>query len=146
MNSKEYLTFAKKELNDLLVLIEKKNSDYTGGSQDALANFKLCEEIGLGKAEHGVLIRMMDKVQRIKSFLAKGSLEVANESAQDAARDIIGYSLALLAMLEDKANQKRTEPVQYKIPISGSLSDTTESITRQRIDAEAMCMKEIYGG
>lgn len=145
MNSKEYLTFAKKELNDLLALIEKKNADYTGGSQDALANFKLCEEIGLGKAEHGVLIRMMDKVQRIKSFLAKGSLEVANESAQDAARDIIGYSLALLAMLEDKANAK-PEPIQYKIPISGSLSDTTEAIVRQRIDAEAMCMKEIYGG
>ena len=102
MTQDEYVRFANKELSRLQEIIKQKSADYSGGSDDALANFRLSEQLGLADAEIGLLIRLVDKIQRIKSFLAKGSLEVPNESAQDAARDIIGYSVALLALLEDK--------------------------------------------
>lgn len=105
MNSKQYLDLAEKELKQVLEIIKRKNADYTGGSEDALANFKLCEQLGV-KAEHGVLIRMMDKMQRINSYLSKGSLEVKEETVLDAIRDIIGYAPALIALIDERPKVK----------------------------------------
>lgn len=105
MNNKEFLDFAENEAQAIVNIMRKKNADYTGGeTKDPFANFRMTELMGFGTAEQGLMIRMMDKVQRIKSFLSKGKLEVQNESAQDAVRDIIGYSLILLGMMEEKKN------------------------------------------
>lgn len=95
------MKLARAECEAILSIVQKKNSDYSGGSDDPFDNFKVSERIGLAKAEIGLLIRMMDKVQRVRSFLSKGELQVKNESAQDAVRDIIGYSLVLLGIMED---------------------------------------------
>jgi hypothetical protein len=127
MNKSEFLALAEKELKDILELIKRKNSDYSGGSDDALANFRMCENVGLAGAETGVLIRMMDKVQRIKSYLAKGSLEVPGESAKDAIRDIIGYSVALLALVEEM--ERDTRIIVNKNSGVTNVSDTVGSIT-----------------
>ncbi len=108
MNNKEFLEFAEKEFSLLLETLRQKNSDYTADSPDAFANFKVTQALGLSSAETGILIRTVDKIQRVKSFLAKGSLEVPNESAQDAVRDIIGYSVILLGMLQERAGNKHT--------------------------------------
>jgi hypothetical protein len=78
--------------------IRAKNADYTNG-EGAFANFEVTERLGLSSAEIGLLIRMVDKIQRLKSFLSKGELQVKGESAQDAAKDIMGYALILSAML-----------------------------------------------
>jgi hypothetical protein len=45
---------------------------------------------------------MQDKFQRAKAFCATGSLEVNTEGdkAKDIFRDLIGYSLIALGMLE----------------------------------------------
>jgi len=102
MTKAEYFALAEKEMQGILDLIKRKGNDYSGGSEDVLENFKLAEKLGLAKAEVGLLLRMMDKVQRVRSFLSKGTLDVQNESAQDAVRDIIGYSLALLGLMEEK--------------------------------------------
>lgn len=102
MTNDEFLSLAKQETNKVLEILKNKNSDYTGGSFDPFANFRVTEALGLSNAETGILIRMVDKVQRIKSFVAKGSLQVSNESVQDSLRDIIGYSLILLGMLDSK--------------------------------------------
>jgi len=108
VNQKEYLALAESELLGVLEILRKKNADYSGGSEDALANFKLCQTAGLAEAETGILIRMMDKIQRVKSFVSKGSLQVEDETAKDAARDLIGYSICLLALLEDRQTEKHS--------------------------------------
>ena len=102
MNHAKYLELAEKEMKDLLETLRRKNSDYTAGEDDAFANFKVSEKLGLADAEVGLLIRMVDKIQRVRSFLSKGKLEVQTESVQDAIRDIMGYSLLLLGMLEER--------------------------------------------
>lgn len=102
MNTKEYLDLVEKEMKDLLEVLRAKNSDYTGGSQDPFSNFRVTEKLGLSSAETGILIRMVDKIQRVKSFLAKGKLEVKNEAVEDALRDIIGYSFIMLGMLSER--------------------------------------------
>lgn len=96
------MELVEKELESIKTIIQAKNADYTGGSDDAFANFKVTEHLGLSDARTGVLIRMVDKIQRVKSFIVKGELKVKDESATDAVRDIIGYSLILLGMLKEE--------------------------------------------
>jgi hypothetical protein len=100
MNKQQYMDLVDRELNAIKDVIQRKNADYTGGADDPFANFRVTEALGLADARTGVLVRMVDKIQRVKSFIAKGKLEVKDESVQDAARDIIGYSLILLGLLE----------------------------------------------
>lgn len=102
MTKQQYMALVTTELGNLVKLIEAKNNDYTAGSEDPFANFKITEVLELGSAETGLLIRMVDKIQRVKSFIKKGELKVQNESAADAARDIIGYSLILIGLMKDR--------------------------------------------
>lgn len=94
----EYLAFARKEMETILELLAKKNHDYTAGSNDAFANFRQSEDFGVDVLQ-GVALRMADKWQRIRSFLKLG--ELANESFEDALRDNIGYSLIMLALVQE---------------------------------------------
>ena len=110
MNHAKYLELAEKEMKDLLDTLRRKNSDYCAGEDDAFANFKVSEKLGLADAEIGLLIRMVDKIQRVRSFLSKGKLEVQTESVQDAIRDIMGYSLLLLGMLEERKPKVTVTP------------------------------------
>lgn len=104
LSSEDYLTFLSGLFEDMLKLIEAKNSDYTGG-KGAFANFDKAAELGLDPMV-GVLLRMEDKFQRIKSFVTQGDLKVKSESIEDAFKDIIGYSSICLGMLEqDKRGQ-----------------------------------------
>ena len=88
------------ELKDTL---RRKSSDYTGGegSQDPFANFKSTEVLGVDPVI-GIMIRVMDKIQRIRSFVNDGELKVANESVYDAFDDIIGYTILAKAMVKQK--------------------------------------------
>ncbi len=102
MKREDFLCLAERELHGMLTVIKQKNHDYTGADDDALANFKITEKLGLSDARTGLLIRMVDKIQRLRTYIAKGQLQVPGEGAKDAARDCIGYSLLLIAMLEEQ--------------------------------------------
>lgn len=101
MSREEYQEFLEATLNRLKEVMRQKNADYTGGDNSPFANFKVSEHLGLADAKTGLLIRMVDKIQRLKTFIAKGELQVEGEGAEDAALDIVGYGLLLLGMLED---------------------------------------------
>lgn len=99
-NTKQYLEFVKTTLDDLQILIQRKNSDYTNGA-GPFANFEQASDFGVDPFK-GLMVRMGDKMQRIKSFCSKGELQVANEGVDDALKDLIGYSLIGLAMLDER--------------------------------------------
>ena len=68
---------------------------------DPFANVRASQEFGT-KPWVGALIRMNDKVTRLKAFARKGVL--ANESAEDSMLDIAVYGLiALILYREEKA-------------------------------------------
>ncbi len=81
-----------------------KNTDYSGGGDNdhPLANFLGSQEIGIDP-EDGILLRMFDKWQRIKSFKKNGSMAVKDEPFEDALKDIANYCLLLLAYRAEKA-------------------------------------------
>jgi len=72
-----------------LALSKKKGKDYTG-KDDSLANLRV---FGV----KGVIIRLFDKLYRLKSIEESGKIEVMDESVEDTFIDVIVYSA--LAMI-----------------------------------------------
>ena len=81
-------------------IMKDKNHDYTSGSADPFHNFRGSEYLGV-KPEKGILLRIQDKMMRLSTFINKGKLNVANESAEDAIIDIINYCILIKGLIED---------------------------------------------
>ena len=79
-----------------------KNTDYTGGSDDPFANFRISEVFGVHPVV-GILMRISDKMQRIRAFIANGKMAVATESVDDACEDIINYAILIKGMFHEAA-------------------------------------------
>jgi len=71
--------------NECVQLSEIKNKDYG------------CETI-LDYMEFGLLVRMNDKINRLKNIIKNNIINVQNESIEDTCKDLINYS-AYLALL-----------------------------------------------
>jgi hypothetical protein len=99
--------FRHQEIEGILFLTGQKNSDYTGGEtcDNPFANFDASTEFGVDPLT-GICVRMQDKFQRAKAFCSDGSLSVTGQGdqAKDIFRDLIGYSLIAIGMLERKDN------------------------------------------
>lgn len=84
-----------------LAIMGAKNADYSGGTGDPYANFRAAEVLGI-PAELGILMRCMDKIQRIRSFVTNGKLQVKSESVRDAIVDVRNCMVLLAGMIEDR--------------------------------------------
>jgi hypothetical protein len=74
-------------LKDMQETHDRKNADY-GTAKDRYANIRASGEFGV-PPWLGAIIRLNDKITRIKAFAQKGVLE--NESLEDSLRDIATY-------------------------------------------------------
>jgi len=91
------------EIKEILELTGNKNSDYTGGDKcsNPFENFDGSTEFGIDPLV-GLSLRMQDKFQRLKAFTRDGRLSVNSDGdkPRDIFRDLIGYSLIAIGMLE----------------------------------------------
>lgn len=78
-------------------LHDKKRADY-GSDEDPAANMRASLQLGI-KPSIGVLLRMNDKMTRLKQFAKKGTLR--NESAEDSLQDIAVYAILALCLMEE---------------------------------------------
>ena len=78
-------------------LMVRKNHDYRGGSGDPFANFRGSTAFDISPAV-GLMLRMQDKLMRIKTFEQKGELHVQGEGIRDAVLDLINYSVLLYGL------------------------------------------------
>ena len=103
MTIKELLELHDETCKKCKEIMGKKNSDYTGGEKatDIFANFKASKVIDIHPVK-GILMRMMDKIQRIQSFTNDRKLQVPNESVDDACEDIVNYAILAKAMLTEE--------------------------------------------
>lgn len=79
-------------------LHDAKQADY-GRDHDPFANVRATEEWGI-PAWVGAMVRLNDKVQRLKSLVANGSLN--NEAATDSFMDIAVYALIARVLYEQE--------------------------------------------
>lgn len=79
-------------------IIEAKNHDYTTGANDPFANFNAAKVVGI-EPGLGILLRMLDKIARCRTFVKSTALRVKNESFENAILDIINYAVLLYCMM-----------------------------------------------
>jgi hypothetical protein len=119
MNTEELLKLHDETCDKCKEIMKQKNSDYTGGKNatDIFANFNSSVILDIHPVQ-GLLLRLIDKVQRIRSFTNDKQLQVSNESVEDACEDIINYAILAKAMLIEerkKIEQNLKKQKQEKV-------------------------------
>ena len=103
MDRNELLKFHASVCEDARNLMNLKNRDYAGnGGTEPFANFTRCESMGVCQTEAGILVRVIDKISRMSSFLESGKMHVEDESFYDAMIDVVNYMVLLGAYVQDK--------------------------------------------
>ena len=107
MTNNELFTIHKKLCSSALELMQKKNHDYAGKKgSEPFANFTRAEAMGITTTEKAMMVRMLDKVSRLSSFLESGEFKVQDEKLEDTILDLINYSVLLYAFYQDKNTNK----------------------------------------
>ena len=131
MNRKELLNHHTGLCEKAVGIMKKKNHDYAGqnGGQP-FANFERCEAMGVCSTEQGFLVRVIDKVSRLATFVEAGELKVDNEGYEDAVLDIINYMILFSAFVKDK-NESGVSEESPELPSFNIHTDDTQDLPSQ---------------
>ena len=89
-------------------LMKLKNTDYAT-SADPLRNFRTFEELG-------ILVRMSDKLARLRTFCENKQLAVKSESVRDTILDVVNYAVLLHGYLVDTGALLPEPPAAPTVP------------------------------
>lgn len=106
-NGKEYFGHQRfyQILDQLAELHSNKNHDYAG-TRHPLANLLECGEAGVNPWK-GVIVRLTDKMSRLKSYARQGEFLVKNEGLIDTFRDMAVYSILGIILYEEENAKER---------------------------------------
>lgn len=104
MNIDDLLKLHEQTCESARSIMRAKNADYTAGSGDPFANFRASEALGV-PGVLSILVRSLDKFQRIRSFVTLGVLQVKDESVDDAFDDVINYMILAKGMIRDRQQE-----------------------------------------
>jgi len=77
-------------------VMAKKNHDYAGAEGDTpFRNFTRIENFGVCSTERGILVRMIDKMSRLSTYLEGSEFQVSDETFDDTIIDLINYCVIL---------------------------------------------------
>jgi hypothetical protein len=101
-----------------------KDSDYSSNGLP-FGNVRASSECGVSPWR-GVLLRMMDKRNRVDSFISKGSYRVADEAVMDTLLDLQNYAIFGVALFaedpEGVDDPHETEKVRESLRSIGALA------------------------
>jgi len=113
MNREELLKHHTEVCARALEIMQVKNHDYAGkNGEEPFANFERCEAMGVCSTETGFLVRVIDKVSRLSTFVDAGELKVKGETWKDAVLDIMNYMILFSAFVSDKEKDDLPEGVE----------------------------------
>lgn len=115
MNKQEYMKFHEDCCCKMIEITKKKNHDYSGAGEDPFKNFRQVEHMGICSVEQGFLTRMSDKMARISSFVAQGTLLVLDESVEDTLLDLANYSILMMGFIASERDRNIVQDKQDKI-------------------------------
>ena len=81
-----------------------KNRDYAGET-DPLRNLRQCADAGIDPWV-GVVVRITDKVDRLKSFARARAFAVKDEGIEDTLVDLANYALLCLILFEEQRGEQ----------------------------------------
>lgn len=94
-NTEEFLSLFKETADRIFETVKRKNGDYTERSGDSpFENFEYSADLAGVETERGILVRMGDKMMRLRSLIGNEPL-VRDESFVDTAEDLAAYAIIL---------------------------------------------------
>ena len=102
-------------LDELKMLHDAKNHDYAT-AENPYKNLEGVSRIGI-EPWRGIVIRLMDKFERVEQYCINGELAIKSEGMEDTFKDIAVYST--LAMILFRKEQKQVE--SYDVDRDGGL-------------------------
>ena len=97
-------------LDELKMLHDAKNHDYAT-AENPYKNLEGVARIGI-EPWRGIVIRLMDKFERVEQYCRSGELAIKSEGIEDTFKDIAIYStlaMILFRKQQDDATQELTE-------------------------------------
>lgn len=93
-----------KIVNKMYEIYKAKNADYGDSVHDTFLKYGLLS----------FLVRMEDKISRLRSLTLKGKKEqrVKNESILDTLQDLANYAILAIIELEEQADTKNSEGIE----------------------------------
>ena len=92
--------------DDAVHIMKRKRHDYSGRN-DPFRNLRDAEFVNVDPLK-GVMVRIMDKFARVRSFIEQGELLVNDEAIRDTLVDALNYTSILAAMIEEKMSNERS--------------------------------------
>lgn len=89
-----------------LAIVENKRHDYSGG-EDPFRNFRTSEAITGVETWRGIMVRLGDKLSRIRSVMESGEYRVRDETIEDTLADIINYTCILGGIIKEEQDNGR---------------------------------------
>lgn len=110
MNRQQFLEQLKKNQQQDIEIVKKKNQDYAEGA-DPFQNFSMVEDAGFISTEEGIAVRMSDKMQRIFNLI-NSEASVEDERIEDTLSDLRNYANILQVYIQ---NKKSGREEKYKV-------------------------------
>jgi len=98
-------------LDELKILHDAKNHDYPT-AENPYKNLEGVARIGI-EPWHGIVIRLMDKFERVQQYCTNGELAIKSEGMEDTFKDIAVYST--LAMILFRKGQEKDQELEDMI-------------------------------
>lgn len=92
-------SYERRILKQAAEIISAKRCDYSG-EEDPYANFRMSAFVGV-EPWRGVMVRMLDKLSRLKNITEAGEAKVKDEAVEDTICDLVNYALILGGLLEE---------------------------------------------
>ncbi len=123
MDRHELIEHHKTLCEDARQLMRVKNHDYAGkDAQTPWMNFQRSEIMGLCKTEQAFMVRILDKISRLITYVTSGELMVKEEGVEDSIVDIINYMVLFSAFIKDRREEELSE--EESMTIAEALSSS----------------------
>jgi hypothetical protein len=99
MNRTEFMGRFQNALDDALDIVNKKNADYASDSEP-FANFIFAANLAGVSVPRGMLVRMGDKISRLRTLLDGEAPKVSEERLRDTLIDLANYALIMAVWLD----------------------------------------------
>ena len=103
MTQKDLMDILAQHSEQALEIARKKNADYST-NENPFGNLLAPLAVNI-KPEHGIIVKMLDKLSRITVLLTKDP-DVSDEPIERECPDLMNYANLLWAMIEQKKKDK----------------------------------------
>ena len=101
-------------LDELKMLHDAKNHDYAT-AENPYKNLEKVLSIGI-EPWRGIVIRLMDKFERVEQYCTNGELAIKSEGMEDTFKDIAVYSTLAMILFRKSEQLKELQGKEWELP------------------------------